>query len=89
VALQPSYIIPKLPLPDAIETAPVLKALARAHRYIAIGHPNRWNSPLPVASLQFVVFRLVDRALPDVEPGQPVGDGSERAFPLQGFQHVV
>lgn len=35
MALQPSYIIPDLPLPSVIETAPVLKALARAHRYLA------------------------------------------------------
>ena len=35
MALQPSYVIPSLPLPGTIETAPVLKALARAHRYLA------------------------------------------------------
>src|SRR5579871_434139 len=35
MALQPSYIIPDLPLPSEIETAAVLKALARAHRYLA------------------------------------------------------
>lgn len=35
MALQPSYNIPDLPSPSMIETAPVLKALARAHRYLA------------------------------------------------------
>lgn len=35
MALQPSYIIPTLPLAGEIETAPVLKALTRAHRYLA------------------------------------------------------
>src|SRR5579859_2035416 len=35
MALQPSYSIPDLPPLNAIETAPVLKALARAHRYLA------------------------------------------------------
>ncbi len=35
MALQSSYIIPALPLPGAVETPLVLKALARAHRYLA------------------------------------------------------
>ncbi len=35
MALQSSYNIPDLPSPGAIETTPVLKALARAHRYLA------------------------------------------------------
>jgi len=35
VALQPNYIIPDLPPPNVIETISILKALARAHRYLA------------------------------------------------------
>lgn len=33
--LTPSYDLPPLPPPQLVETAPVLKALARAHRYLA------------------------------------------------------
>lgn len=33
--LKPSYVLPALPPPQLIETAPVLKALTRAHRYLA------------------------------------------------------
>jgi Fic family protein len=33
--LRPSYALPDLPPPGAIETAAVLKALTRAHRYLA------------------------------------------------------
>lgn len=33
--LRPSYDLPDLPPPEAIETAAVLKALTRAHRYLA------------------------------------------------------
>ena len=33
--LKPSYAIPDLPPPGLVETPPVLKALARAHRYLA------------------------------------------------------
>lgn len=33
--LSPTYILPVLPPPQLVETAPVLKALARAHRHLA------------------------------------------------------
>ncbi|VAW15512.1 Fic family protein MloA [hydrothermal vent metagenome] len=33
--LKPSYTIPRLPLPIDLETVPVLRALAQAHRYLA------------------------------------------------------
>src|SRR5690606_25671867 len=33
--LKPSYDLPPLPPPQLVETAPVLKALIRAHRYLA------------------------------------------------------
>ena len=35
MALEPTYAIPELPPPGAIETPQVLKALTRAHRYLA------------------------------------------------------
>lgn len=43
--LKPSYDLPALPPPNLVETAPVLKALARAHRYLAELKGRAWTIP--------------------------------------------